>query len=323
MSEADPNVLLDRHEFTIVRQVAAGGMGAVYEAEQIGADGFKKTMAVKTILTPFATDTEFVEMFIGEAKLVANLIHPNIVQLYHLGRSETMHYMSMEFVDGITLYDFMNRHRRAGLPIPAEVVAFMGSRVCRALDYAHSKTDTGGRKLGVVHRDVTPKNIMIDRRGVVKLSDFGVAKAEQYLRNKEGEVLVGKLAYMSPEQAAFGQTDGRTDLFSLAIVMWEALTNKNLFEEGETERALKAIATQKIAPPSRYVPMPPDLEDIIMKALERKLERRWSSAAAMGTALEKYLYHDRFGMTDDTMRKYLFRIARDIYPANSNANASV
>jgi serine/threonine protein kinase len=305
---------VSNYTFRISKRIAEGGMGAVFEADQLGALGFTKRMAIKQILRDLSTDDEYAEMFVGEAKLAAHLIHPNIVQLYHLGRSGNMHYMAMELVDGITLYQFMAHHRRLRREIPYELSAFIASRICRALDYAHDLSDDQGNRLGIVHRDCTPKNIMIDRRGVVKLADFGAAKARHYLKNQEGQILVGKIAYMSPEQAGFLITDGRTDIFSLGVVMWECITNRNLFEEGDTHESLDAIQTQPIEPPARWVPkLPKMLNDIVMKALERDLARRYQTAGEMGRDLEHYLYHDRFGVTDDTLRRYLQRITPELY----------
>ncbi|MGE3855097.1 MAG: serine/threonine protein kinase [Planctomycetota bacterium] len=311
-------IRVNDYTFSIVRKIAEGGMGAVYEANQNGALGFKKRMAIKTILADLGSDPEYEEMFIGEAKLAANLIHPNIVQLYHLGKVDEagrkMRYMALELVDGITLYDFMKRHRERNQQVPYEISAFIASRICRALDYAHTKTDDDGRQLGIVHRDCTPKNIMIDRRGVVKLTDFGAAKARHFLKNQEGQILVGKIAYMSPEQAAFKQTDGRTDVFSLGIVLWECVTAKNLFDEGDTRVGLEAVQSKKVENPSKYTAnMPKMLEDIILKALQRPLEKRYKNAAEMGKELESYLYHDRFGVNDDTLNRYLKRVFPEIY----------
>lgn len=307
-------VEVPNYTFTILRKIAEGGMGAVYEAVQNGALEFKKRMAVKTILRDLIADPEYEEMFIGEAKLAANLVHPNIVQLYHLGKIEGMRYMAMELVDGITLHEFMARHRRKNLRIPYEISAFIASRICRALDYAHNMHDPDGKPLGIVHRDCTPKNIMLDRRGVVKLADFGAAKARHFLKDQEGQILVGKIAYMSPEQANFMKTDGRTDVFSLGIVLWECITNANLFDEEDTRMGLEAVQRAKIDPPAKLAPhLPKMLQDIVLKALERPTDKRFQSGKEMGKALERYLYHDRFGVTDDTLQRYLRRIAPDIF----------
>ena len=311
-------VTVPNYTFTIQRKIAEGGMGAVYEALQQGALGFQKKMAIKTILSDIASDPEYEEMFIGEAKLAANLIHANIVQLYHLGKLGSMRYMAMELVDGVTLHELMKRHRSQEKRIPYEISAFIASRICRALAYAHTVKGKDGRTLGIVHRDCTPKNIMMDRRGVVKLTDFGAAKARHYLKNQEGQILIGKIAYMSPEQADFRQTDGRTDVYSLGIVLWECLTNQNLFDESDTQKGLDAVKSARVERPSKHAPhLPKMLEEIVMKALERDENKRFQRAADMGKALEHYLYHDRFGITDETLQRFLTRTMPELYRGQS------
>jgi len=305
-------ISVDNHTFEITREIARGGMGSVYEAYQLGANGFRKRMAIKRILSSFTQKPDFIEMFVGEGKLVSNLIHQNIVQLYHLGKVEDSYYMTMEFVDGITLHDFISHHRLTRKLIPYEISAFIISRVARALNYAHTKTDSVGVPLKLVHRDCTPKNIMIDNRGFVKLTDFGVAKAAHYLRSREGEILVGKISYMSPEQAAFAVTDGRSDIFTLGIALWEMLTSKNCFDDADTEMCLEQIQHTNVQKPSLYAErLPKVLDEITMKALARDKDKRYRSAALFCADLEKYLYHDRFGVTNQTLELYLKRFVHD------------
>lgn len=198
-----------------VRKISKGGMGTVYEAIQFGAKGFKKTMAVKVLHEEYSNDEEFLDMFIGEAKLVADLIHDNIAQVYQLGQYQNTYYIAMEYIHGVNLQEFHDRHIYRDIMVPTDLSCFIISRVCRALDYAHNKRDSRGQLLGVVHRDVSPKNIMLSFEGVVKLTDFGIAKAQNVMMNREGDVLYGKVPYMSPEQASFQETDLRSDIFSL------------------------------------------------------------------------------------------------------------
>lgn len=199
----------------LVRKISKGGMGTVYEAIQFGAKGFKKTMAVKVLHEEYSNDEEFLDMFIGEAKLVADLIHDNIAQVYQLGQYQNTYYIAMEYIHGVNLQEFHDRHIYRDIMVPTDLSCFIISRVCRALDYAHNKRDSRGQLLGVVHRDVSPKNIMLSFEGVVKLTDFGIAKAQNVMMNREGDVLYGKVPYMSPEQASFQETDLRSDIFSL------------------------------------------------------------------------------------------------------------
>jgi serine/threonine-protein kinase len=305
---ADPQELTTIAEsktYTMVRRLAEGGMGAVYEAKQYGAEGFQKTVAIKTILESFSSNPEFVRLFIGEAKLVADLVHENIVQVYHLGKLGGIYYISLEFVDGINLEQFMEYHSERGLELPVELAAFIISRVCRGLEYAHNKRGRDGQNLGIVHRDVSPKNIMINFEGVVKLTDFGIAKARQVMEQEEGEVLMGKVEYMSPEQARYEHTDRRSDLFSLGIVMYELLTGRHIFETDDIYQTLENVKDAAIPHPKLHRPELPDmLCDILMRSLERDLGKRYQTAGEMGVALEYYMYHKGYGPTNVTLGNY-------------------
>src|SRR6266700_1223366 len=171
MPESDPlSIITEVKTYKMSKLIAEGGMGAVYEAQQFGDQDFQKTVAIKTILESFSTNSEFVRLFIGEAKLVADLVHENIVQVYHLGKTGNIYYIALEFVEGINLEQFIDYHINNSVTLPIALGAFIISRVCRGLEYAHNKKDRDGQLLGIVHRDVSPKNIMINREGVVKLT---------------------------------------------------------------------------------------------------------------------------------------------------------
>ncbi|MHC4779399.1 MAG: serine/threonine protein kinase [Planctomycetota bacterium] len=303
--------LEDHFKFQLVREIAEGGMGSIFEAQQYGAEGFEKTMAIKTILEEFSSDTEFVEMFIGEAKLVADLVHQNIVQIYQLGKIGKQYYIAMEYINGINLEQFVDRHFEKRKRIPVNLATFIVSRLCRGLEYAHQKTDKTGKPLGVVHRDVSPKNVMLTWEGVVKLTDFGIAKAAHFFRNREGEILMGKVQYMSPEQAAYKGTDQRSDIFSLGIVLYEVLSGRSLFAHEDTDVTLDNVTRMPIPPIEEYNPdVPEDLKKILNRALERDLDKRYPDAGKMGYDLEYFMYHDRFGPTNVTLEKYL----RQLFP---------
>ncbi|RME78310.1 MAG: serine/threonine protein kinase [Planctomycetota bacterium] len=310
--------LVDLNKFEIVREIAKGGMGTVYEALQHGVEGFRKTVALKVILGEYSRDPEFVEMFIGEAKLVADLVHQNIVQIYQLGKMKNYYYIAMEYINGVNLKEFIERHIQLGREIPIELAAFIVSRVCRGLEYAHKKTDRRGRPLNVVHRDISPANIMLTFEGVVKITDFGIAKAANLMRDREGEVLMGKLRYMSPEQAQYKKTDNRSDLFSLGVVLYELLSGSVLFEEGDTQTTIDNILYKEIQPLQNFKPEVPDeLNRIVMKALSRKPEKRYQSAGEMGYDLEHYMYHNRFGPTNVTLEQYL----KKIFPSSNDSDS--
>lgn len=292
--------------YALVKKLAEGGMGAVYEAKQFGSEGFEKVVAIKTILESYSNNYDFVRLFIGEAKLVANLVHENIVQVYRLGKSNNIFYISMEYVEGINMEEFLFYHKNKTQPVPMDLGAFLISRVCRGLEYAHNKKDRDGNNLGVVHRDISPKNIMINYEGVVKLTNFGIAKAKQVMEQDEGEVLMGKVEYMSPEQANYGLTDRRSDLFSLGIVMFELLTGHHIFESEDIYETLDNVKFAPIPDIKSHRPdIPDDLAKIVHKALERDLNKRYQTAGEMGYDLEYYMYHDRFGPTNVVLGNYM------------------
>jgi serine/threonine-protein kinase len=288
------------------RMIARGGMGEVFEAMLHGVEGFSKTVAVKAIMTDLADDPEFVELFIGEAKLVADLVHQHIAQVYGLWRREKIYYMVMEMVNGTSSADFIDEHIRLNKPLPVELGAYIASRVARALEYAHDKRGRDGQPLGIVHRDVSPRNILISWDGVVKLTDFGIAKAARFMRDREGEILMGKVEYMSPEQAAYMPTDGRSDVFSLGIVLYELLAGRQLFSVQDVEETLRRVTGMPIPDVRDANPdVPEPLARILARSLDRDLEERYQSAGHLALELEQYMYGDRFGPTLVTLSKYL------------------
>ena len=303
------STIQDTNTFKLVKKLAEGGMGAVYEAIQLGAEGFEKRMAIKTILEDFSTNDEFVEMFIGEAKLVADLIHQHIVQIYQLGKAGRQYYMAMEFIKGVNLEQFIDRHHQYKKRIPTELCVYICSRVCRALEYAHKKRNLAGELLGVVHRDVSPKNIMIDTEGVVKLTDFGIAKARNLMKDKEGDVLMGKVQYMSPEQAAFEQTDGRSDIFSLGVVLYELLAGRNIFADDDTLVCIENVQKKPIPPISHYNPnVDDDLQRVLDRMLQRDKSKRYQDGGEAATDLEFYIYKGGYGPTFSTLSEYLLHL---------------
>jgi serine/threonine-protein kinase len=314
----------DTYHFRLVRKIADGGMGSVHEAVLSGTHGFKKTVVIKTILESLTRDQEFVDMFIGEAKLVADLVHQNICQVYQLGKLENRYYIAMEYVSGVNLKEFLDRHLLDGLHVPPELGTFIISRVCRGLEYAHRKRDAKGQPLGVVHRDVSPKNIMIAADGEVKLTDFGIAKARHLMKDQEGEVLMGKVQYMSPEQAQYQPTDARSDLFSLGVVMFELLTGQVLFGSDSTATAMQNVVYKPIPPPRKLNPaIPEEVERVILKATQRDPAMRYASAGEMGYDLEYAIYHKGYGPTIVTLEKYLRTLFPHLFPFGEHDEKTV
>ncbi|MGJ8651663.1 MAG: serine/threonine protein kinase [Opitutaceae bacterium] len=305
-----------RYELTSV--IAEGGMGIVYDALQHGSGNFSKRVAIKLIREEYSKIEEFRNNFVGEARLVADLIHTNIVQTYHLGEISDQYFMVMEFVDGFTLDDFITRHNDTKQSIPADLAAFIISRICRGLAYAHQKCDKLGRPLGIVHRDVNPRNIMLAHEGDVKLTDFGIAKAFHLMYNQEGEVIAGKDEYLSPEQARREVTDARADLFSCAIILAEMLLGENIFEATTEIATRRNILELSIPDFNEMNPqIDPRLDDILQLGFKRDRNKRYQSANQMLTALETFLYGEGYGPTNEKLSSYL----KDLYGADG-ANAA-
>jgi len=295
--------------YEMVHKVAEGGMGVVYEAYQRGAGNFKKVVAVKLIREEYSAIEEFQKNFIGEARLVADLIHTNIVQTYHLGQVGGQYFMVMEFVRGVNLEQFLERHRTLRRSVPVDLAAFIISRIARGLTYAHTKRDSEGRLLGIVHRDIGPKNVLVAYEGDVKLTDFGIAKALDLMYNEEGKVIAGKDEYLSPEQANYAVTDARADLFPLGIVLTELLLGKNIFRSTDRSQSRRNILTMPIPQFSSLRPdIDPKLERIIQKCLMRDRDQRYGSASEVLTELEMYLYSDRYGPTNEKLGVYMREI---------------
>jgi len=292
--------------YEIVRKIFEGGMGVVYEAEQHGARNFVKRVAMKVIRQNYASQKEFIENFIGEAKLVADLIHTNIVQTYHLGEARGLYFICMELIHGVNLEQFAQQVAEKRRTVPPELAVFITSRVARGLAYAHAKTDDAGKTLGIVHRDVSFKNIMIAFAGDVKLTDFGIAKARGLLADNEGEVVAGKADYMSPEQADFQITDKRSDIFSAGVVLAHLLLGRNLFKGATAEESRSRILNQPI-PDFRALDSRIDnkLNDILHHCLAHDPNRRYENADKLMYELEYYIYHEGYGPTNETMGKFI------------------
>ncbi len=290
-------------------------MGIVYEATQRGAGQFRKVVAIKLIREEYSSIAEFQKNFIGEARLVADLIHTNIVQTYHLGQIGGQYFMTMEYVRGVNLEQFLDKHAELKRTLSVDLAAFVVSRVCRGLAYAHAKRDSEGRLLGIVHRDVNPKNVMLAYEGDVKLTDFGIAKALDLMYNEEGKVIPGKDEYLSPEGASYGVTDARSDIFSLGIVLTELLLGKNVFRSANRLESRHNVLNMPVPQFSTLrAEIDPKLEAIIQKALQRDRDKRYQTAYEMMTDLELYLYSDRYGPTNEKLAVYL----RELYALQDN-----
>ncbi len=314
-------------KYDIVRKIFEGGMGIVYEAEQHGARDFVKRIAIKVVRQNYANQRMFIDNFIGEAKLVADLIHTNIVQTYHLGEARGVFFIAMELIRGVNLEQFMQQIKDKERVLSMELAVFIASRVARGLAYAHAKTDKDGRSLGIVHRDVSPKNVMIAFEGDVKLTDFGIAKARGFLQDNEGEVVAGKADYMSPEQADFQITDKRSDLFSVGVVLTQLLLGRNIFKAGSPEESRQRILTLPI-PNFCDLDKRIDvrLNNILQRSMARELTKRYPSADELLYDLEHYIYHAGYGPTNETLGRYireLFGQSAPLVPSENKGGTTV
>ncbi len=283
--------LFDRVGFTMNRKIADGGMGAIYEGVQYGAEGFVKKVAIKTVLPEYGERGDFVAALAAEARLAADLVHPNIVQIYHLGRYAKGYYIAMEYIDGITLGVFLKRHMMLGRTVPVIWALYLVSNVARALDYGQRHLGADGSPLLLVHRDLSPNNIMIDREGVVKLTDFGVAKAGRW-GDEENTELVGCVEFMSPEQAACEPVDGRSDLYALGLVLYELLTGIRLFrcDDGNMDRTIEAVISGVIPDPRDYnAELPDEVCTMLGKMLRRNPAERYRDAGMLADVCDAHL----------------------------------
>jgi hypothetical protein len=279
--------------YRLLARVAVGGMAEVFKAKRTGVEGFEKVLAVKRILPHLSENKEFVDMFIDEAKMVAGLSHPNIVQIFDLGKIEKSYYIAMEYVHGRDLRSILRRAREREIRLPLDLSLLIVSRVASALEFAHRKKDERGRPMMIVHRDISPQNILISFEGDVKLTDFGIAKAATKASITDAGALRGKLLYMSPEQAWGRVIDRRSDIFSLGIVLYEMVTDHRPFLGSSETSILEMVRECRVAPPSTLdARVPEKLERAIMKALARDPDERYQDAAEMHRDLERVL-HER------------------------------
>lgn len=276
-------------KFRLIRRVARGGMATVYEAEQVGDRGFTKRIALKVIHEKYAREPEWLQLFIDEAKLSANLAHGNIVQIYQFEEVGGEFFMAMEFIRGVTVRALIDRHRAMDEPIPPAIAAYIVSRVCRALDFAHNFVNDLGNRLYIVHRDVSPGNIMLTWDGQVKLGDFGIAKARTMHDPAEARRLaIGKKHYMSPEQVLSLKVDWRTDIFSTAVVLFELLAREQLFRELETEASMDEVTIAPTPKVSRLLPdIDAGLSGLITLAISKDPMLR-PNAAIFGLTLDQW-----------------------------------
>ena len=287
-----------------------GGMAQLYLARQQGPEGFEKLVVVKRILPHLAENDDFVKMFLDEARIAARLNHANVVQIFDLGAQDDSFFIAMEYIHGEDMRRVWKQSEAMGQPVPVPLACRVLIEACAGLDYAHKRTDpVSGRPLGIVHRDVSPQNILVTFEGGVKVVDFGIAKAADQATVTRSGVLKGKYSYMSPEQAAGQRVDCRSDIFALGVVLYELLTGARLFKRGSDIQTLAAVAECKVMPPSQANPrVPADLDPIVMKALAKDPAERYQEAVHLQLALEDWLSANRLPSSTAHVAAYMKEI---------------
>jgi serine/threonine-protein kinase len=302
-------------KYTLLQHLAVGGMADVFLAAHTGPAGFQKECVIKRILPHLGLDREFVQMFLDEARLSARLSHPNIVQIFDLGKVDGDYFLAMEYVDGVNLEQILDAARvRGDGAVPWAIAARIVADVAAGLDHAHNSKDPQGRPLGLVHRDVSPSNVMVSFEGATKILDFGIAKAvPSSIKQSRTEVgtIKGKIPYMSPEQLQGQPLDGRSDVFSLGVLLYEVTCGARPFPAESAGQLTLQILHEEPIPPEHHRPgYPPGLKAIIRKALAKRPEERFQSAREFQLVLSKYGADQRIAATTYDVEAYL----RGLFP---------
>ncbi len=299
-------------KYTLIGKLGHGGMAEVNLAVATGRGNFRKLIVIKRLHRHLAMEPGFVDMFLDEARLAARLSHPNVVQTHEVGEWNDNHFLAMEYLDGQGLERLLRISGQRGELIPFELGARIVADALEGLAYAHELTDFDGTPLNVVHRDVSPQNIFVTYDGVVKLLDFGIAKAATHVVETRTGVIKGKYAYIAPEQALAHELDQRADLWSMGVVLWEVLTGRRLFKSVNELATLQETLQGEIKLPSAFRPeLPTELDTICMRALERDVAARYASAHEMKEDLDRYLA----SLPKPPATKHVARLMRAIHPA--------
>jgi serine/threonine protein kinase len=292
--------------YILLERLAVGGMAEIYKAKQSGARGFEKIVVIKKILQHLREDPEFVEMFEDEAKIASQLNQANIVQIYELGEVDEVLYITMEYVEGKNLRDVTRAIKNKDIHLSIEQCLFMITEVLKGLDYAHRKTDSSGEALRIVHRDMSPQNIVVSYEGEVKVLDFGIAKAASRISRTEAGVLKGKFSYMSPEQASGRFIDQTTDIYAVGVILHELLTSDRLFRAESDVQTLERVKAGFVPKPSEKNPLVPKaLDDIVLKALAREPEDRYQTASQFLSDLTQFIFEQKLSMSSQELAAFM------------------
>jgi serine/threonine protein kinase len=277
--------------YRVIEKLESGGMAEVFRAESTGLEGFRKQVAIKRVLPHLGRNSKFISMFLDEARLSAQLSHSNCVQVFDIGVRDDAYFIVMEFVDGANLKTIATSMQNKGRTFPIPAAAYIAHEICKGLSYAHELTDRSGTSLDLVHRDVSPPNVLVTKHGEVKIVDFGLAKASSQLEPSEPGVIKGKFAYLSPEAAHGEEVDCRADIFAVGIILWELLASQRLFTGDTDVQILHKVQAAKVPPISQINrSVPPELESIVRRALARDLHERYSSARELAQDLSRFMF---------------------------------
>ncbi|MBU1537252.1 serine/threonine protein kinase, partial [Myxococcota bacterium] len=296
--------MANNNRLKIIRKLDAGGMAEVFIGEQVGAQGISKRVAVKRILPNLNRHQKFVDMFLDEARLAMKLSHANVVQTFDVGESGGTYYIVMEYIEGTSLKAITAHVKERGVQMPIGVAIYVIMEACKGLGYAHAAKDSMGNPLHLVHRDVSPPNILISREGEIKVVDFGLAKAASQLESTEPGVIKGKFSYLSPEAVMGLEVDSRADIFSLGIILFELLTGRRLFYGATDYETVQLVEKAYIPRASALNPdVPPALEQALAKALARDRDRRFQKASQFLDALNSVLFAYGLKVSDRDVAK--------------------
>ncbi len=280
-----------QQRYRVVEKLESGGMAEVFRAESEGLQGFRKQVANKPVLPHLSSKKKFISMFLDEARLSAQLSHSNCVQVFDIGVGDSAFFIVMEFVDGANLKAIIEHLKKVGQDFPVEAAVHISLEICKGLAYAHELTDPNGVPLYIVHRDMSPPNVLITKHGEVKIVDFGLAKANSQLEKSEPGIIKGKFSYLAPEAAMAQEVDARTDIFAVGIILWELLAGQRLFlgdTDFQTVKKVQAAVVPSISKINKGVP--PELERILEKALAREPAQRYRTARDLGLDLSKFMF---------------------------------
>ena len=303
--------------YLLHKKVARGGMAELFLADYVRRDGFKRKVAIKRILPHLAGNKNFIKMFTREARVAALLQHPNVVQIFDYGKIDNAYFIAMEYIDGKNLGEILSALKQ-GLPFDKAV--FIISQICKGLDYSHSKQDEKtGEPFHIVHRDISPQNLLVSYQGEVKISDFGISKARSEPSLTQAGVVKGKMAYLSPEQALGEPIDHRADIYALGLVFYETLTGKRVYTFKTDIEAIRTIPIMDIKPVSTSVPdIPEELNRIVMKCLEKQKDNRYQSASAVNADLLKFKKEQKLTFDASDLADFM----KKKFKANDNSSQS-